>query len=156
MKKILLGVAVALSALCSQASYLYWQVDQSQLTTAGVEGNWANLYVTSGSAASGGTWLQKGEVGAQNAFDVSSYANGSYSFYVEIVNYADGQAMNTGISTEPTSYADLLKDGAIVGTALDVPNIAAWHGGTVAVPEPASGVLLMMGVALLGLKRRKV
>lgn len=156
MKKILLGVAIALSALCSQASYLYWQVDQKQLDDAQISGNWANLYVvTTGTGSTGGTWLQKAEIGQQASINVSSYKDGSYSFYVEIVNYVDGSATNTGISQAPTSYADLAEKHSIIETALDVPIVNVWHGGTVAAPEPTSGLLMLLGVAALGLKRRK-
>lgn len=154
MKKILIGVTVALFALCSQASYLYWQVDQSQLNAAGIEGNYANLYVTTGNTSTDGIWLQKAEIGQQASFDVSNYLKGTFSFYVEIVNYSvDSGAVATGISSEPISYAQL--SSSIVGTALDVPMTTPWHGGTVVAPEPTSGLLMLLGVAALGLKRRK-
>ena len=153
MKKVLLGVAFVFSALCSHAAYLYWQIDQSQLTDAGIkEGDWATLYATTGDPSSR-IFVDGGAIGAERQISVDAYEGGGYSFYVEILNYDNAVV---GVSTENTSYADLLAENSIVDTTLDVPMVTVWHGGAIAVPEPTSGFLMMVGLALLGLKRRKV
>lgn len=152
MKKVLVGVVFAFSALCSHAAYLYWQIDQSQLDAAGIEGAKANLYVTTGGSSSP-IFMDGGAIGVGRQISVDAYSTGNYSFYVEILNY---DKVVTGVSTEPTSYANLLAEHSIVDTTLDVPMINVWHGGAIAVPEPTSGFLMMVGLALLGLKRRKV
>lgn len=144
MKKLLVIAFVALCAVTSQASYLYWQVESSVANQYGAVGG-----VLMGSATAGGTATQ---IGAANIGTVtSSFLNDSSynSFYIELFN-----AENESVAvSKGMSYSDLAAMGAITTTLVTIPT--AWTGGSYAAPEPTSGLLMLLGVAALGLKRRK-
>lgn len=174
MKKILVLVALGFAALGSQAAYLYWQLDSS----VGLEAKDSGGYTFNGHdfayaqiKASDGNVLTSTYVdgsaieGTINApgktkyvVDVSSYKDSSCVFYVELIGYDSAvYGSNTGVIgvTEENTYTyEVLKNAGYIGTNLiSIP--VAWHGGTVAAPEPTSGLLMLLGVAALGLKRRK-
>lgn len=162
MKKLLIALAAMGLAGFAQASYLYWQVSGDAVDEfASGEGSYGVQVTYNGSALDIKT-TDGSSVGpvvdtvtAQqpgylvNIADVSS---GS-SFYIELVKYNDGEWNTVGVSSE-LAYAD-------VGTyTVDLNAIAptlpaAWTGGTYAAPEPTSGVLMLLGLAGLALKRRK-
>lgn len=151
MKKLLVIAFTALCAASSQAAYLYWQVDSSKAST--YEAQFANLY-------SGETLIGSAKVGTVTATDIGSYT----SFYIELYNYSS-EKVATG---NEWSYTELANQGAITDTLVSIPQ--AWTGGTFtaynpgggggegggSVPEPTSGLLMLIGMAALSLKRRKV
>ena len=90
---------------------------------------------------------------------LGSYGSPEYSFIVEIGNvvWSDGGSSGTWTTlatSEATSYSDLGR--FITQTlSLDIPQSAAWaQPSFAAVPEPSGGLLLVMGVAILALRRR--
>lgn len=164
MKKIIIGLAIAVMSVTAQAAYLYWQVDSSdfdgKLNNNGGEVIGANVYYSNATnpAYGDGTFLTRGEVdfGSPFQIDVGSLGEG-YSFYIELIGY-DSKVYGDGTGvvgqSEWATYKSLADAGSIT-TSLDIPSIPVWHGSAYAVPEPTSGLLMMMGLALLSLKRRK-
>ena len=91
---------------------------------------------------------------------LGSYGSPEYSFIVEIGNVVWSDGGNSGTWTtlaasEATRYSDL---GNFISQtfSLDIPQSAAWaQPAFAAVPEPSGGLLLVMGVAILALRRRE-
>lgn len=155
MKKLL--TILSFVALCSsaQASYLYWQVDADDYSNLATkdEVNSFGLFATDGnnkymiSDYDGAAGQKMGPV------DVTNYS--SFSFYVELYHYnGSGQWDTLGQGSEMT-YTQLKADGYILNDPLSVTQATVWHGGSYSAPEPTSGLLMLLGVAALGLKRRK-
>ena len=90
--------------------------------------------------------------------DVSDFTSGSpeYAFVIELGNYESGTWSTLAIS-ETASYADLAASSHIISTTgTYVPEFASpWMPAAYMVPEPDSGLLLLVGYALLALRRRK-
>lgn len=158
MKKILIAFAFVSMSLMSQASYLYWQVQSGDFDTITEPGkvDTAYLYATKEGAAD-----QKiGALKIDNtqeyyAIDVSSYATGGYSFYIELVNYNSGAKDVLGYG-ESVAYADMVEKGHILETPLSITSANVWHGGTYAAPEPTSAMMILLGLAGIALKRKRV
>ena len=158
VSKFVFVAATLLFASAASAGTLYWQVNDDNL--AGGYG--AELWMDDGNGNV--TSLSDGMIdvntGLQQA-DLTSYEKAgdmsSYSFFVELVNYADYS------STEgyKWSYGDLVSSGYIATGATDVTEVMAAAGAHSnfavgnAVPEPSSGLLLLIGGAMLALRRRR-
>jgi len=75
----------------------------------------------------------------------------SYSFYLEL---GTEQGTAEWVSTQ-LAYKDAVDNGHIVSSATD-PNLTAWTPTSwAAIPEPSSGLLMLIGVAGLALRRRR-
>ena len=157
MKKILFVLAVAVAAISAQASYLNWQVSDE----TGYNG--AQLYAVLGSEkvnAEGGDVIDAVYgLPAAKSTDIGSYGS-NYTYYIELVNYTEDPTTGTydrsrAISAQTFTYSEL--SGALSNGALSVAGMTAvWTGAAVQpTPEPTSGLLLLMGFAMLGLKRKK-
>ena len=90
----------------------------------------------------------------------TSYSSGSpeYSFIVEIGNVSDGDWTTIAQSSAET-YASLASSRYIRSLSDLGPSSSAtvWTPGQFsAVPEPSGGLLTLMGVALLALRRKRV
>ncbi len=177
MKKVFLAVACVLVGWAVHADAMYWQLAGQNIT--GVADNqWTmaqiEVFQKNGSDWVGtGTYLKylddptvdlmdKSVSGAW--FDVSGYSGTSpeYSFVLELVN----DALEIQGATTPVSYNDLDTAGKIVKNSLydstfnsltpvNYSTYNAGAGTTADLPEPTSGLLMLLGASLLALRRRQ-
>lgn len=169
-KYIALAAAVLLGG-ASHAAYLYWQVDDTDASdikfsyarvVAEAEGSSTPqiMYITDGQGVTKDGYAMVAE-GTRAAINLDQLTTpSSYSFYIELINY-NSATMNYDVvgtsKLNAESYTNLVKANYIdVGTTMQLPTATnIWHGGTYSVPEPTSAMLVMMGLGLLALKRKK-
>ena len=178
MKTLFLALVFSTAAFAAHASYLYWQVDpsagdNSASSFSGYNAARIGYYSTVdakgriladvngvaeelGATYSAAKWIGEG-VGmeAQAELDVSAVGFDGYTYFIELVNW-DGERYNHVAFGEELTYSDLASKGYV---STDLPGASlvplAWHGGTFnAVPEPTGALLMVFGLAFLGLKRR--
>lgn len=163
MKSIRNMVLCAIFALVGavSADTLYWQIDTSSAGDRGYSGDaaYAALYVTTvegkGDTAAATTTRLDGyydlSEGTTFTTELGDYGGSQYSFFVELLN-ASGDSWTQYTST----YDNLVSSGYVSTSPLSVPTQALSGGmNGAAVPEPTSGVLLLIGGAMLALRRRR-
>lgn len=88
---------------------------------------------------------------------VSPYASAEYSFAIELGNWDWETGTWTMIATsDAVSYTTLKTAGHIAewdGTDPSAP--AVWNPTSYVIPEPSGGMLMLVGFALLALRRRR-
>ena len=88
---------------------------------------------------------------------VSPYASAEYSFAIELGNWDWQTGTWTMIATsDAVSYTTLKTAGHIAewdGTDPSAP--AVWNPTSYVIPEPSGGMLMLVGLALLALRRRR-
>lgn len=164
-----LSVLLILGALTAAAedSYLYWMIgDTSPYTTAAGDNQYTtvrfraddNEYLTI-LAPDGKTELGKSisadEINSVKNNGGALYANlgsnPSYSsFVVELLNDSGFVA-----KSETISYSEALAN-YYIQTANSMALPTAWAATSFAIPEPNSGLLMLLGCAALGLRRRRL
>lgn len=158
MKKIIIGLAVVFSAVVANAEYLYWSVSSSEAAAAHANGAilwWNANKSTSNSTSLDNLTVANSTSSKADLSGISNYQDGYY--YIELVNY--NGAIATSLEPSKTSnyytYADL--SGAFISSLSDLnaATMVMTMTGPKATPEPTSGLLLLMGFAMLGLKRKK-
>lgn len=163
--KVVCACAALLTVGSTRADALYWCVDNPETdfsfdaariraeggeplellyyndSTASWEGSGLTTIKTTG-GATGTLWA-----------DLGSNPDTTASFFIELVNYASGQTV--GVS-QAMSYNDLVSNGYISAPGFASAGSAVpWNGGQYAVPEPSSGVLLLLGIGGLLLRRKE-
>lgn len=163
MKKLTVLLVAFAATITANASYLYWQVETSdyshitesdQVTAVNVwavDNNGDKIFVD-GYRATEGTTVNMSQA---QMIDVSNFSNGSYSFYIELMNYSSG-AQKLGETVSDETYASMVTNHYIMETPLSITMATPWHGGTVAAPEPTSAMMILLGLAGIALKRKRV
>ena len=153
MKKLIaMFVAVAaVSTAVATDSYIYWMAESR---VGDIDFAYAQLVADNGSKVvisdlysnEGAAATHDSHVSGVWSDSLASYGAG-YNYYIELLN-GDEDVVWTGYQY---SYADIVAKGGIytkgtpAGSPLDMG----------AVPEPTSGLMMLLGLALLGLKRKK-
>ena len=154
ISKFAVAAAVMLFASVASAGTLYWQVNDA------TENQGAVLWVEDKNQTGGDSkellseGVLKTPTGVQQA-DISNYNGDQYLFYVELVNYTTGDVTTQGYKW---GYGDLVSSGYVAFDSRDIPTVmanAGAHSNFANVPEPSSGLLLLMGGAMLALRRRR-
>ena len=159
----------AVAALALKADVMNWQVADDSLADC----TDAKLYYVNSDAIVGGEVLASSELdegyGDVVQIDLSTIGAISPSttyFYIEVGNYKDGNFIaKQGMGAY--SYSDLVSAGLISTGGLSTPTgnsfgqagVEIGTGGASAysqVPEPGTATLILLGMAIAGLKRRRV
>ena len=179
MKKLLIAAAMICTAALAQAATVNWAISNVKANGgAAPTAGWAVMafYTEAGagsaaieSAIAGGTAatsafesttlsvaLGSGRVAAHDK-DVAGLTDTTknYDFYFVVFNNADAAA-----ATEYAMVSDLVKaysgmDGKYV-TSGDFSTLPAWQDiSAPVIPEPTTGLLVLLGVAGLALRRRR-
>lgn len=172
MKRIFTALFVAAASYVASADLLYWMIDQSNSDPA-IEFSYARIvavsdttgetqYLTIGDngsqylAANGVNGQTEPYVGTATGVthtDLSGLSSTDYSFFIELYSMATGQEVKVGQS-EIAAYSQLT--ASIYEQGLGLPSLEkAWNPTITNVPEPTSGVLMLFGLAALGLRRRR-
>ena len=181
MKKIMLAAAVIGSAIMAQAAATNWKVAAANVNNSSAAVYSGTMYVfctellsidTLSAALSGQksiadvtTYLTGNKLGtanvaaglvkntlAENQFSSESLlAGNNYNFYYVLVDDAAAKYLVSGTKTAQGSELAAGTNIAF-GNQLDYTQTA---GNWVAVPEPTSGILLLLGMAGLALRRKQ-
>ncbi len=87
--------------------------------------------------------------------DGYNYDNAAYSFTIELGNWANG-TWTVLAESDTATYSELAGHIAPGGGGLDVPYALPWNPQHyfVPVPEPGTALLIVLGCAVLALRRR--
>ena len=154
MKKSILAVAVAMAAFLLRAELLYWQVSKD----AGKTFDYAQLYYTTDpqTSAANGTVVEKGGLvsgsgltsTSPQAADITGIENIS-GFYVGFYS-GSGDALDV---SRWLSYSEVAT--AIERSWTEGKNVQSATSVATFVPEPTSGLLLLLGLAGLAVRRKR-
>ena len=178
------ALAYAAQARAASDTYLYFQIvdNPTIITLAGTQVplsgyNWNGLDVTAARVVSmngnvdtplslsynaGGTLTDTGVSMVNMGVNMPLYAAlpndpSSLSFAIELGNYNDG-TWTTLATSGSLDYTSLQSAGYTYMPSsgeLALATLTAWAPTAYSVPEPSSGLLLLLGASLLALKRRR-
>ena len=128
-----------------------WQDESGKfgyLTLYGLDAD-GNVHTLEGSAGVG--------LPAEFFGDLGGLSDESYSFVLELGNYDDGSWVHTSMESEVVKYETLVANKHISEWRETTPTYGTpWKPTNfTVVPEPNSGLMLLVGGALLMLRRRK-
>ena len=168
MRKSLIFAMSVVTALVLKADVMNWRVADENL----IGYDAAKLYYVNSNTTIGGTELASMELdegfGDPMPIDLASYnsiSEASTYFYIEVGNYSDTN-FQASQRMGAYSYSDLVSAGMISKGGVDLPtgsmfgvagaDIKGGPSGFSPVPEPGTATLILLGMAIAGLKRRRV
>lgn len=167
--KIVTALMVLAGVMSAKADLLYWQLGGNTAASAYKDYAYASIY----SVSDNGTKTLLNNVGLDNASTdpANTVAKGSAvvaaqftpgssasSFFIELYD----SSMNLIAESDGNTVADDLKNYISAVEFSQNWNAAnVWGGSTAfkdasAVPEPTSGLLLLIGAAMMGLRRKRI
>ncbi len=159
-KSLVAGVLLLAGASAS-AGTLYWQVsndtafEEAWLVAEAKEGG--TKYYLEGVDSEAPDYTST----ALTQTDLAGYESDAYLFYVEMSNYNSANNTYDTVATGyKYGYGDLVSSGYVAANPLEVTSAQAAAsqvnlGSASPVPEPSSGLLLLIGGAMLALRRRR-
>ena len=174
MRKLMAMAIVALGAFAVRAedSYLYWMIDTTDgraekitydavqvrafETSAGVDsaGTYLTLYYGNGNEAGMSVSPGAATSGLALYASLASSAGSAYSYVVEL--FHDGTKVGQSTSLVFTEAMAQSFVSTMTPTG-GFPGLSVWAAGSFgAVPEPNSALLVLVGCALLGLRRKRI
>ncbi len=161
-KKFALLVAAVATSLGLQAGTLYWQVWNNPnnddyiavvVQNAGGKVGYLNLLDgDGGSVVSAVTTPSDAMANVQYA-DITDYSSSEYSFYFEMLSL-EGDNWVQGYTSSVMTYEQLNIAGYISSGGISASSVKVWTA-SVFIPEPTSGLLLLVGGSLLALRRKR-
>ena len=166
-KEILAVLSIAAAGLASaDVQALYWQVtpetnvNNVDFTAAALgydDGAGHTGYLHNGSST-GNEWIAGNngttELSAAILGDTSVDYSG-WSFFIELQNYDAEKGWYTSGRSDTYAYNQISASSFSTSSSLSTVSPTAW-APSVPVPEPTSGLLMLVGGALLALRRRRV
>ena len=157
MKKVLLFLVLVASAVTVNASELYWFVNDST-TESGETATYALLKAYDGTTSTSTTLqtisVENLSVVGYEHVSIDGYDSASCSFYVELQNSAKDLSYTLD-ETKMTDYSLLSTAGAISSTVMAQATPYGFDAVN-AIPEPTSGLLMLLGIGALALRRKQV
>ena len=175
MKRVIIASMMAFAALSSFAGVMTWQVGSD---AAGPAGKYDAARLVAKDTATGtevviqdstGLYYQdasEGFVSETQTVDLSPYSSG-YNFFIELGAYSGTWTSNSAdtwlaqSSAALGDYQALIQAGAISsamssgGGGLATSTYTPAASAFTSVPEPSSAMLMLVGLAVAGLKRRR-
>ena len=171
MKKVTIFALLVCAGFTLKADVMNWMVNTGDSSSTY---NAAQLYSVQGSgneepAASGGTSLAATSLvnglGVEQQVSMGTLDPSTTYFYIELGNYQKETGFTKSVVAGVYSYTDLVAAGMISSGGMDSTPTGASFGvsGTTiggktmsyAVPEPSAAMLMLLGIAVAGLKRRR-
>ena len=164
------AVILAMAALPSLADVeaLYWQVTSDMNPNPAIEFAAAAMVAEDGSGnkvylndSNGNAWqaANADKVTTETIASIWSdtYATG-YTFYIELMNYDNGNWYTAGtIDNNGSNYSyNDIKANIFSSSSMSMNLATPLTSGSAHIPEPTSGLLMLVGGALLALRRRRV
>ena len=174
MKKALILVGAIAAFSFSQASELWWTVNDTVSVDGGEATSWttAKLFASANGYNYGGTQIGDAVTAADMAdwgfwnSDIDGYGS-SYSFYVELYNSSNDSIGKSYVTlsspqqgampynTLNTAPINAIYDGNLMNPTASAYTFSSFTTSNV-IPEPSSGLMMLLGMVALGLKRKRV
>jgi hypothetical protein len=154
MKKILVVAAILVAGMAANAAAFSW----SAVRVYGPSGSLlsdasAQLYCDALSSSALSTVDVVSGAIAETTFNVAATAGNSYDFYFKITTTSGGNEVTFTSANVQAAAMDVGTSAIAFGNQKSATQAS---GAWAAVPEPTSGLLMLLGVAGLALRRRRV